>query len=67
MSQGFMCRVKDVGITDLYAIYGQLSEAIHGQPWVGPAVRVNSSLDPKTRTFIENIAKDLGIKIELFS
>ena len=67
MSQGFMCRVKELGIADLYAIYGQLSDAIHGQPWVGPAVRINSSLDLKTRKLIENITKDLNINIELFT
>jgi predicted DNA binding CopG/RHH family protein len=50
---------------DIYTVYSELSQEIHGTPWSGPSLRVKKEvMHAKTFEFIICLAKQLGFDIE---
>jgi hypothetical protein len=49
----------------LYEFYGKMSQAIHGQPWNGPSLRVRSDLLEETEyCFIKKLAEATSLTVD---
>jgi hypothetical protein len=52
-------------LEDLYKLYGVLSRAIHGKPWSGPKININTSeLEQNQICMIEKLSNEISFQVE---
>ena len=56
-------RTKEARVKELVAVWGDLSKAIHGQPWHGPDVKMVSALSQCGQCVIRRLATELGLEV----
>ena len=56
-------RTKEASVKELVAVRGDLSKAIHGQPWHGPDVKMVSALSQCGQCVIRRLATELGLEM----
>ena len=58
--------MKSANVTDLYDIYGEFSDDIHGAPWNGPSILVNRTrMSDIAFNFISCLAASVGLECEV--